>query len=284
MKKFLSEYPHIKLLSYPHDLFNFLFKKNIVITPPTFTRLPWHQKFSSWIISRNFQSKLFGFDDSSKINSFIYNKVVSFRTDILYIESLFYLAEKTGISFSRNNMFLKTKNISYFEKKPYIVFHPFGASAGRSLIDEKLKSVFFFIKNNFPNYDIYITGSSEDTKKLEVIEGCDFFDFTGKDIDAVTQLIKESNFFIGVDTGITHLANILDKRTLVLAENGTPHWLPFYNKKATILYKIKDDIVGTSREVLEEKRNGRIRFLEKIPLNDIEEQIKELSKSINNYE
>lgn len=276
-----SEYPHVKIIDYPRGIFKFLFSKNIVITPPTPAILPWHQKLFAWLISRAPSSELFGFDDSAKINVFLYKKVIPFRTDILYFELLFFLAEKLNIDFQEKNMFLRSEKSNFIDESPYIVFHPFGASNGRSFLEEKLQKIVLLIKDAFPNHKVFITGSIQDFQKLEVVKDLNFIDFTGRNIKEVIQLIKNSNLFIGVDTGITHLANVLQKKTLVLAEQGTPHWLPYYNPEATIVYQIKDDNgFNEGREYLESKRHGRIRYLDRIPLSVIEKYIQKISHEI----
>ena len=65
---------------------------------------------------------------------------------------------------------------------------------------------------------------------------------------------------------------------MVIAEQGTPHWLPYYNPNATIIYQIKNDTgsINEGREYLEKARNGRVRFLDRVPLNVIEEYIRKI--------
>ena len=89
-------------------------------------------------------------------------------------------------------------------------------------------------------------------------------------------LIENSLLYIGVDTGITHLAALLRARSLVIAHDGTPHWLPYYNENAVILYQIKDDAssVHKGRAYLASQRNGRVRYLDRVSREVIEEELR----------
>ena len=85
--------------------------------------------------------------------------------------------------------------------------------------------------------------------------------------------------YIGVDTGITHLASVLGKKSLVIAEQGAPHWLPYYNDNAVIVYKVLGDESGVfeGREYLESKRTSSARYLDRVPMETIKKAILAMS-------
>ena len=72
--------------------------------------------------------------------------------------------------------------------------------------------------------------------------------------------------------------SVIGKNSLVIAENGTPHWLPYYNKSAKIIYKIKDDTSNRNegREYLESKRKNEVRYLDRVPLNVVKDALSEI--------
>lgn len=283
-KELGERYPHINIIKYPWSLAKSLLSHNTVMTSPTPGRIPWHQKIFAWIISRKQESKSIGFEDGTRINNVLFDKQIPFRTDILIIDLLFSMLEESGINFNRQDLSFNPpepkKNMSW--RKPNIVFHPFGSNTGRSILDSKMNEVISFILESFPKHTIYISGSANDSKKLtSLIEHKHLEKIAGKlSMSEICDLLKNTDLYIGVDTGVTHLANILGIKTLVIAEQGTPHWLPFYNPKATIVYQIKEDDSGINdgREYLESKRDGRVRYLDRIPTSVIKKYINEAGR------
>ena len=283
-EELVEKYSHINIIKYPWSMGRFLLNRNTVITSPTPGKIPLHQKISAWIISRRQGSKLIGFEDGVQVNKFLFDNLMPFRTDILIIDLLFSILKDSGINFNRQDIIFNPpddkKNVSW--RKPTIVFHPFGSSAGRSILGSKMNEVVSFILESFPKHVIYISGSSDDSKKLESLEEHKRIKkVAGKlSMSEICDLLKNTDLYIGVDTGITHMANSLGIKTLVIAEQGTPHWLPYYNSKATIVYQVKGDDSGVNdgREYLESKRDGRVRYLDRVPLSVIKKYINEAGR------
>lgn len=273
-----KEYPEINIVKYPLGLLGFVFCRNIFITPPTPGKLPYHQKFFARLVSIFFGT-MAGFDDKEKINKFLYDVLVPYRTDILFYELLNSVLEDLNIDYEKKPLKFKTLSKPKNSETEYIVFHPFGASRGRSFVDEKLVKIIFFIRKYFPNYKLYITGSNEDKEKIIKVQDDQIVYCFGKNMEELVSLILGSSLFIGVDTGITHIANLLTVKTLVFAEQGTPHWLPYYNPKASIVYSILDekDPIYEGRDHLFSAAKGRTRYLDRIPLSVIEQYIQKTS-------
>jgi ADP-heptose:LPS heptosyltransferase len=84
--------------------------------------------------------------------------------------------------------------------------------------------------------------------------------------------------YVGVDTGITHLASVLKAPSLVIAHNGASNWLPYYNENSIVIYQIKDDDsdVHEGRKYLESKRGGRMRYLDRVPMDVIKKRLHSL--------
>lgn len=280
-KSLAQEYPDIKIIKYPWKLFRFFFSQTIVITPPTPGRLPYHQKFFARFITI-FRGVMAGFDDKQKFNKIIYQVLVPYKTNILFYELLNSVLYALNIPFEDKVPKLRTGITASIHTNPYIVFHPFGASRGRSFIQEKLGNTVSLIRKHFPNHTLYITGSKEDQEKMIEVTDDLMVPYFGKNMDELISLILGSELFIGVDTGVTHIANLLSIKTLVFAEQGTPHWLPYYNPKATIVYSILEsgESIHEGQEYLFSQAHGRSRYLDRIPLSVIEHYIQKFSHEI----
>ena len=87
----------------------------------------------------------------------------------------------------------------------------------------------------------------------------------------IATLIQSAEVYLGIDTGITHLACFLRARVIVAAHSGSAaNWLPFYCPSATVLYRLEEETaVYQSREYLHAQRRGRIKPLGTVPTHAI---------------
>jgi len=153
--------------------------------------------------------------------------------------------------------------------------HPFGAVEKRSILGDDLKRLLLFVLEHEPGLSIVITGSGDDRKKIGELVGSISSDRVcnvsgAATMEEITSLIFYSKLYVGVDTGITHLASFLGKKSLVIAHNGTPNWLPYYNPLSRILYKIEGCThSGTEgRDHLEKCRDKKV-----FPLTRVRESV-----------
>lgn len=150
------------------------------------------------------------------------------------------------------NSYLKLIGLEYSEKykpvlplpfikfdipfKKYVVFSPF-ANYGPS---KEWPSKYYielgkiFERNGFK---VLILGSKNDLKKFENWEE-KFFDFVGKlNLIEVSYLIKNSNLFIGNDSGLYHLSNALDVPSIGIYGSSSPLWTGPLSKNSIYVYK-----------------------------------------------
>lgn len=123
--------------------------------------------------------------------------------------------------------------ISY---KKYIVFAPF-ADYGPS--KEWPSEYYIKLGKIFEEkgYKILILGSKKDRRKLKRWEK-KFENFVGKlNLIEVAHLIKNSEIFIGNDSGLFHLANALDKKSIGIYGSSSPLWTGPLSEKGIYLYK-----------------------------------------------
>ncbi len=124
-----------------------------------------------------------------------------------------------------------------YEKGRYFVVHLFGNARYRSFPIHRWISLLGILSHAYPTLPIIFTGSEKD--RVFVQEVADaipnahvFIDYP---ILEVAWLVDNAVLYIGVDTGITHLAGVLNKKSLILGHLGETRWLALYNPNARIL-------------------------------------------------
>ncbi len=275
-REFVAAYPYVTILdagrrSAIHTLWPFLGRKNICITPPTPGRIPLATKLVARLLG--LRGILVGFEDGSPLNRFLYTQTVPHNTTKLYCDLLADLLVPMGLAHRRFVPVFHADPVSGVLARfglmshGYVVLHPMGSSRTRSIVGEELRRLIREIKTAAPQLTVALSGSVADGAAFGLTEDDDAILATGLAPREIAALIQESALYIGVDTGITHLACTLGARSLILAHNGTPHWLPYYNAHATVVYKVRDDSaeVYEGRAHLEACRAGRTHYLDRIP-------------------
>jgi len=150
------------------------------------------------------------------------------------------------------NSYLKLLGLSYEEKyspelplpasgskklfKKYVVFAPF-ANYGPS--KEWSYSHYIELGNIFEKkgYKVIIVGAKGEKRKFDKWDK-KFEDFVGKlSLIEVAYLIKNSDLFIGNDSGLFHLSNALDKESIGIYGSSSPVWTGPLGKKGRYIYK-----------------------------------------------
>lgn len=131
-------------------------------------------------------------------------------------------------------------------KGSYIVLHPFGSNEVKSLPRERARSIIRALAAAYPELSFVITGGASDTDALRALaEGLPRTQIAaGLPILEVAGLIESAVLYIGVDTGITHLAAMMGKNVLALEHPTFPRWYPTYNPKTTLLLSATDERQG----------------------------------------
>lgn len=260
-------------------LISYFFSKNLIITPATPGKIPFHTKYFAWKLSLLGKSRLVGFADGSSLNKYFYNTIYNFDEKILYTESMITLAKDLGFSVGETSLKLFFKkddsvlNKNSLEKGTYIVLHPYGSSEKRSLAKNEIIRVIKTIKAKSPNIKIVISGSKKDFAHLQE----EVINLAGKvSMSELISLIDSSLLYIGVDTGITHLAGMLGKKSFVIGHEASVfYWFPYYNQNARILYSIKDCHHGIYEGLshLKECYDEDNRYFQKVPIETIENSL-----------
>lgn len=122
-------------------------------------------------------------------------------------------------------------------RDPYIVLHPFGSTGWKTLKKERARAVVEGLRAAYPEHVIVVTGAAQDgAVAYELVEGVENTRaMVSLPILELAGLIKGAALYLGVDTGITHLAAMMGQRVLALEHPTHPRWFPTYNPNTTML-------------------------------------------------
>lgn len=138
--------------------------------------------------------------------------------------------------------------------KPYVVFHFFAPSIRRSMPIVKARELLSQAQKNFPQHQLVLTcAPSELPRAKNIAEAVGARVLCGLSPGAIVSLIAGADAYVGVDTGITHIACHLGVPCVVLGNLSNPCWLPYYAPQARILFeerrcKCNGDKTGDCRE------------------------------------
>lgn len=131
-------------------------------------------------------------------------------------------------------------------RSAYIVVHPCAFNASRSLPVARWANLLKYLAVNFPDLKIVVTGSKQDSHFVQKIantmdQSIPFINLTtGLSMMEIANILDGARGYVGVDTGITHLASVLQKCSVIIGNRSNPCWLPRYNKNAVILTESKN--------------------------------------------
>lgn len=260
LRELFSAYPHIKVLEVnrrnflhtPIFLARVAGQKNLVVNQGVFKKI----SFFVWLLTRLLVLR------SGSVHLYFLQKalqskpkkrgVIVFDYHLPVYENLAHLVRAQGIDISSAVPLYHFISISdIFERYgimrgSYIVIHPCASSFSRSLPAPRWANIFQYIEHNFPETKIIVTGSKQDDLFIKTIfntgvSADSVIDLAGKlSMVELANIIDGSRGYVGVDTGVTHLAGVLQKQSVIIGNLSNPCWLPFYNKNATILTERKN--------------------------------------------
>ena len=120
----------------------------------------------------------------------------------------------------------------------YIVLHPLSLNPRRSLPPRRWPVLIQALRSRYPECKILVTGGRSDQEAIgQMLKGISGVEpQIGLSLLEVAGIIEQSALYIGVDTGITHLASVIGHPTVMIGNRSNPTWWPTYNKKALVLY------------------------------------------------
>ena len=287
LRGFMGAYPYISLVevspSRPASLLSLarLFgRENLVILPPTIGRFPLKIKLLAWALAKP-NGFLVGFQDQGFFCKALYSKTIPYDISRCFDKSVFDIVRAlkiTGVKKSPQLHIHPAANIiEHIEllNKKYVFVHPRGSSDRRRLTDAEAKTLIDFILSTNPERKVLISGAENERSAIEEMvksasEPNRIFTAIGTTPEELAALIEGAELFVGMDTGITHMACFLGKKALVIAKNATANWLPYYNKNATVIFRfVEDEESHTNEEYMRAHQNGRLRPFKDVPIHDV---------------
>ncbi|KND49403.1 MAG: hypothetical protein AB203_04385 [Parcubacteria bacterium C7867-008] len=286
LKGFIGSYPFLRVVQVARSkifsiftLIQFIQPGRLAILQPTPGRVPRQVKWTAWLLTRMPGSCLIGFEDDDSLSKKLYTKTLVYDTNVPFLNTLRSVAVALGIE--ENMQQTPTLQITPdteivctlgLEGKQYVFIHPRGSSEKRSFEpDAALEFLNALLAHN-KELTFVISGSPSEKEWINTLitkssapERCiAACGMNGKQLSA---LIGGSKLFIGVDTGITHLACFLKVPVLAIAHKGTANWLPFYHPAARVLYRLQEDEEAhDDLAYLDAHREGRLKPFGNVPV------------------
>lgn len=180
-----------------------------------------------------------GFKTKGQYRHFVYDKWIE-HSDILHeYENYCNLIKLVNVyEFEKPNLYLNESNENI--ENDYVVFHLFAGGSKANLKHLPLKKWKELAKYLFnQEYKVYLTGAPNDYKQLE-----NFIDYTNLSImnmagklslKETAQLLKKSKLVISIDTGIMHLASVLNTPLIAIHGPTKPsRWGPLSSNSYSI--------------------------------------------------
>lgn len=160
----------------------------------------------------------------------------NFRALLPYV----YREERTKELFGRApHVRLQTTLPKNFSHNPgaYIAINPFSNSSHRSWPLWRWKELLTRISQEFPQYPLLILGGPKEVQWVEelsqtvpgstALQSLPLLEAAG--------VIDAAALYIGVDTGPTHIACVLQQKSLIISHFRFPTWRPTYNPHARVI-------------------------------------------------
>jgi len=256
-----AAYPQIRVIGVPENRLRaalfmlklLLQRRYVVVVPPVPGNHPTEIKIVAAIFRLMSGNTVVGTRDRSTWEP--YTVCLSYDTDLPNIENVRRLLAAGGIATARKGTppLLKLDMHTPKDATPpqaYIVVHPFPTLPSKTLPMHRWRALLAGLETRYPDLSFIITGSKENASAVkEMSEGLPRVSAAiGLPILEVAWLIKNSALYIGVDTGITHLAGVLQHKSVIIAQRSSPTWLPYYNPKAKVLLNLTRCTCDTDKE------------------------------------
>ena len=248
MKDILAAYPSIEVAEVPRGaagrialLWRILRRRWVAVVPTTFGTLARLVRAYASLLRLRPGTAVVGFKDDAGLQPYDY--VLHYDFSRLYIENLRPMAPLLGIGPLRDtapHVELPSRLSAPvpFAARPYMVVHLFATSPRRTFPVARWRSVLERLSRDYPGYAIMLSGTKEEGASIgEVFAGIkNVHAAFGIPFPDLAALMQGAELYIGPDTGITHLAGVLQVPSVIIGNRSNPTWLPSYNPNAVVLY------------------------------------------------
>jgi len=187
-------------------------------------------------------NKTLGFDDNpgKKGNWMPLDRVLTFSESVFMIENFRSLLEgvypEEKLEQIRNrapHMLLDIQKPANFDlpKGSYVATNYFSTSSLRSWPVSRWKVLTAKLIAAFPDYKFVLLGGPADAQPIdEIVKAApEAIPLASLPLREAGWVIEHAAAYIGVDTGITHLASVMQQKSLTVSHFRYPTWQPTYN-------------------------------------------------------
>lgn len=255
IRELSAAYPSVEIVRIPGPAglptfaLGLLRRKSTVIVPGVARTYSLKLKLFFWILSLRPGNLVLGFREWSGMRgwlpfdrsfSFDFKKPVmeNYRGLIQYILPDSLPSRETA-GFQPPRVRLNLQKPSDFPLPPgsYLIVHMFGTRARYSFPPKRWRLLLTELRRRFPSHQLVLTGGAKDETAINrIADGVPGVrTFINRPILEVAGIIHDAAAYIGVDTGITHLAAVQGVKSVVIGHNTDPMWLPYYNPNGSVL-------------------------------------------------
>ncbi len=253
MRDIMGGYPQVEIREIPAGLTSFGVYASIFIKRCNFLALGVAGKYSARIklfftlLALRPGNRVIGFNDrdSGQQSKLWIHKVFFFDPTARTIDNFRKLLPPL-FGNRAEALFGKPPHVAFDLQKPegwahapgtYITIHFFGSRVIRRLPVRRMVTLLTELRQHYPDYTLVLTGSRDDRDAAEELQRAvpDIVLFIDKPLLEVGYVIEHAALYVGVDTGITHLAGVLQQKSIILSHSADPMWMPLYNPNARVL-------------------------------------------------
>lgn len=122
------------------------------------------------------------------------------------------------------------------EPHGYMIIHPFASNPMRSFPPHRWEALIDWLSQRYPEIRLIITCGPAEREMAERLAWGKAQVLAGESVPVLATLLRSTALYIGVDTGMTHLAALVRAPSVVVGNLSNPSWLPRYNERGVILY------------------------------------------------
>lgn len=190
-------------------------------------------KFAARLLAR--RGGLFGFQDASLVNKFLYSGVIPFDLNAAPAQMEREALACMGVPLTNQYPTLPvTTDSSVLARfgllaRKYLLVHLFSGSDKRGLSSERRQALVAELTRKFPNIPLVLGGAaSEREAALSTVKGATAVVVAGQtSVKDMSVLVQHSSCVVSVDTGVAHIAAQSGVQLIVLSTClGRQWWLP----------------------------------------------------------
>ncbi len=248
-----SSYPHVHIhllnrstiYANVRTLFALARQHALVVTFPTFGILPWSIKILARLLTLTPGSMYVGFLDKSVAPKMWMSRWRTFEPTKSIWENLIEVAGLAGVLLPPETPRFTPPPVAWDSlvgrlslPKLYIVVHMCASTPRRSLPPQRWARILDALAVDLP---VLLTGTSADKSFINAVRA--MMQKPDEVVDMAAQLslgelsvvLTHAAVYVGVDTGVSHLAALLRVPSVVVGNRSNPSWLPVYNPNGVVL-------------------------------------------------